>query len=122
MNSECEYCKKYIMQGGRCYERKRNCIMFDPEPRGKVVRKTIKIPFDFDSSYGKVECHKPVTLVDGKYEFEATVIKIKSVDTDNGEIIAEIDYHENDWTPRNERLKRFRILTFNPAKMEGKTV
>lgn len=112
---ECEYCKKYVMQGGRCYERKRNCILFDPEPRGKMIRRTVKITFDLDGSYGKVECHKPVTLVEGAREFEAMVIKIKSVDVDSKEITAEIDYHENDWTPKNERRKRFKI-------MDGKAV
>lgn len=107
---ECEYCKKYVMQGGRCYERKRNCILFDPEPRGKMIRRRVKISFVFAGNYGKVECHKSVTLVDGKREFEATVIKIKSIDLDNGEIVAEVDYHENDWQPKSERLKKFKIV------------
>lgn len=107
---DCENCKKYVMQGGRCYEHKRNCIMFEPEPRGRMKRARVTIPFDFEHQYGKVECRKSVTLVDGKCEFEAMVIKIESVDIDNGEILVEIDYHENDWTPKNERRKLFKIL------------
>lgn len=107
---ECEYCKKYLYQSGKCFERKRNCIMFEREPRGRVKRAKVIVPFDFDHLYGTVKVFSKVSMVDGVREFEATVIRISEVDIDNAEIHMEIDYHENDWIPKSERLKKFKVI------------
>lgn len=107
---ECDYCKRYVMQGGTCYENKQNCLMFDREPRGRVKRTKVIVPFDFDGKYGTIKYHGKVTLVDGNQEFEVTVIKILEVDIDNAEIHMEVDYHENDWEPKTERVKKFRVI------------
>lgn len=38
MESECLTCKKHYSQGGDCWEHKRNCLYYDKEPRGKMMR------------------------------------------------------------------------------------
>lgn len=109
-NNECDICKKSYMQGGHCREGKRNCLMFEKEPRGRIKRAKILLPFDFNGVYGTVKCFKEVTLIADGCEFQAAVIKITEVDIDNGEIHMEIDYHENEWQPRNEKIKKFKVV------------
>lgn len=109
-NPECELCKKSYTQGGRCMDNKRNCLMFEEEPRGKMKRAKILLPFDFDGVYGTVKCFNEVTLIADGCEFQATVIKITEVNIDKAEIYMEIDYHEKDWEPKSERVKKFKIV------------
>ena len=35
---KCLTCKKHWSQGGRCSENVRNCLHYEEEPRGKMVR------------------------------------------------------------------------------------
>lgn len=44
----CDTCKKSYSQGGRCMENKKNCLHYEEEPRGKMIRTTLS--FRLDSS------------------------------------------------------------------------
>lgn len=107
---ECEYCKRYLFQGGKCFAHKRNCILFEREPRGRVKRTTIIIPFDFDHVYETIKTRSNITITEGSKEVEVMVVKILEIDINEGKIRMEVDYHEKDWTPKSERLKKFKVL------------
>lgn len=108
---ECLTCKKHYTQDGKCMENKRNCLMYENEPRGKKVR--TKVTFEFNVypppeqpiiAFGK----KIIFEEDGK-EFEAVCIKINWINLETGLCNIDIDYWENE-KPRFEKKKMFKIV------------
>ena len=45
---DCYTCKKHLSQGGKCYEKSKNCLFYEKEPRGKMVRTKISFEMDMD--------------------------------------------------------------------------
>lgn len=110
MIDECLRCKKHYTQGGTCNLSKNNCLMFDEEPRGKMIRTNVTFGID-------IIAETPVVKRDSKINFddvngkvvEMTVIKINALDLNKRLCSVTVEYHEKE-TPFFERKKCFKLL------------
>lgn len=107
--NECVICKHHYSQNGRCHLQVRNCLQFEEEPRGKIVYKKVKCKFSLHNEQ-RIELNKEYEFIEERKGFEAEVIKINYVDFESGIMGLEIRYHENDWIPKADKRKIFRIL------------
>ena len=108
MNDECLICKKHYTQGGDCYLEKRNCIMYENEPRGKMVRTNITLDLGFcpiPQITPRFEFGETICLTDDLGDWEVKCIKINWIDLSTREFNITAEYHEND-RPNREKKKR----------------
>lgn len=108
---ECLICKKHYSQGGKCCCRKKNCLLFEEEPRGKVIRAEFIINI-FDS--GNVETpilkyNSKIVIDDNGRNIEMTAIKINWINVNTGMCSIFADYHESE-IPRCEVKKIFKLI------------
>ena len=107
---ECFTCKKHISQFGNCMEGKKNCLLYDEEPRGKMIRTTITFNMDCSVETPIIKYGAKVIFVDdnGK-EVEMIIIKINWINLDRMTCNVDVNYHENEM-PIFEKKKRFKIV------------
>lgn len=107
---ECFRCKKHYTQSGRCTGSVRNCLMFDEEPRGKMVRTELNIRLSDNAETYIIKYNSKIVLDDGKNRtVEMTVIKINSLDLKKWICNITAEYHENE-KPTFERKKQFKFV------------
>lgn len=46
---ECLICKRHYTQGGKCLASKKNCLLFEEEPRGKMIRGTFRVEMNMNA-------------------------------------------------------------------------
>lgn len=110
MTDECLRCKKHYTQGGTCQLSKNNCLMFEEEPRGKMIRTNVRFRVDITGETPVIKRDAKINFVDTKGKaVEMTVIKINSLDLNERLCSVTVDYHENE-TPLFERKKYFKLL------------
>ena len=107
---ECFTCKKHYTQGGKCSLEHDNCLLYENEPRGKMIRTKITFNIDADSpetpiiKYGeKILCEE-----NGK-TIEFTCIKINWLNLETRKCSIDADYHENE-KPKFEKMKSFKVI------------
>lgn len=108
-NNECLICKKHYIQEGSCSLGVKNCLYFEEEPRGKMVRTKIKI---FISEYATTPILKSgsiIELTDYGRVYKCRVVKILEVNMQDYSVVLEMDYHENQ-KPKSEKKKLFKII------------
>lgn len=110
MGEECLKCKKHYSQGGKCSLNKKNCLSYDEEPRGKMIRtdfsfylndKEVKTPI--------IKYNSKVLFDDNGKEIEMVIIKIISLDINKRICSITAEYHENE-KPYFERRKLFKVM------------
>lgn len=109
MESECLTCKKHYSQGGDCWEHKRNCLYYEKEPRGKMMRTTFSFEMKSDAENTLIKQGEKLIIDDRYKEIEITIIKINWVDMENMVCNVTGKYHENE-EPMYERKKKFRVV------------
>lgn len=109
---ECLICKKHYTQGGKCCCDKKNCILFEEEPRGKMIRGEFQINI-FDSKYAKTPILKygsKISVDDNGIYIDMTVIKVNWINLRTGKCGISADYHEKEM-PRCEKKKKiFKVV------------
>lgn len=106
-DESCQTCKKYYMQGGKCCENRKNCLFYEREPRGRIIRDTFVFHY---SQYAETELIKTGEIIhfeDDKRHFDAEIIKINYINMKTGYISVEAAYHENE-RPRLKKRKLFK--------------
>lgn len=83
MESECLTCKKHYSQGGDCWEHKRNCLYYDKEPRGKMMRTTFSFEMKSDAENTLIKQGEKLIIDNPGKEIEITIIQINWVDMEN---------------------------------------
>ena len=106
---ECLTCKKHFSQGGRCFENVRNCLHYDEEPRGKMVRTELTFRIDADVETPVIKFGEKILVSDGSKAVEMTVIKINWIKLRDMLCNVSADYHENEM-PRFEKTKKFNVV------------
>lgn len=109
MYNECLICKKHYTQGGSCSHKVRNCLCFEEEPRGKMIRTRIKVFMYEDATTTLVKSRSILELEEDGKIYEVRVAKILEVDMEDFSITLEVDYHENE-KPKFEKRKQFKIV------------
>ena len=109
MYNECLICKKHYTQEGSCYLDIKNCIQFEEEPKGKMIRTKIKITMDEYATTPILKSGNIIELVDHGRVYECRVVKILEVDMKDCSVILEADYHENE-KPMFEKKKTFTVI------------
>lgn len=111
MEYECYLCKKHFSQGGKCTEIRQNCLLYENEPRGKMVHTKIKVKID--SLYGfatpVLKTGEKIILEDKTNDVEAMVNNIEKIDLNERFCVLNISYHEME-APSFDRKKLFRII------------
>lgn len=105
MIGECEICKKYFMQGGRCHGGIRNCLYFDKESRGRMIQDTFLINYGWNPS---VLIKRGETL-ETKDGMEITIVRVEYVDFSARQVCVVARYHESEKTPECRR-REFIVL------------
>lgn len=109
---ECVTCKKHYTQGGDCYEyRRKNCLLYEYEPKGKMISTKIKFPIDstLDFETPIIKSGEKIVLEDKGNAVEALVNRVVLINLDERCCLIEISYHENEM-PSFEMKKLFRIV------------
>lgn len=111
MKNECLICKRHYTQSGTCQEfMKNNCIMFEEEPRGKMIRTNVGIRMIADAETPIIKKDALIKFEDGYNRIvELRIIKINSIDLNNQICSVVAEYHENE-TPSFERKKWFTLV------------
>lgn len=109
---ECLICKKHYSQGGKCIENKKNCLLFDEEPKGKMVRGnfTINIFNNGNAETPILKYDSKIVINDGGKNIEMTVIKINWINLSTGMCNISADYHENEMPKCEIKKKKFKII------------
>lgn len=108
---ECLICKKHYTQGGKCMADKKNCLLFENEPRGKVIREDFKVNL-LKSKNAETPIFKSgsrITIVDNGRDIEMKVIRINWINLNTGMCSISADYHESDM-PQCKKKKMFKIV------------
>lgn len=109
---ECLICKKHYTQGGTCCANKKNCLLFEEEPGGKMIRGTFCIEMDMNAVTAVIKPHSSVSLTDKNgRNFKALVVKINWVNMRNFIMSIDADYHEIDMPLCEKKKKLFKLLT-----------
>lgn len=113
MNDECLICKKHYTQGGDCYMDKRNCLMYENEPRGKMVETDITLSLGFNPippATPLIKFGETIWLVDDLGDWEVKCIKINWIDLSKRLFNITVDYHENDRPERGKTKREFFVV------------
>lgn len=105
---ECLTCKKHYSQGGRCSEEKKNCLFYEEEPKGRMIR----THFSFLVHEAKTPIIKygsKVLFEDNGKDIEMTIIKINWINLNTMMCNVDAEYHEKE-QPRFEKMKKFRVV------------
>ena len=106
---ECLTCKKHFSQGGNCMENKHNCLMYDEEPRGRILRTNIMFKIDNNAETPIIKYGSKVKFIDNGKEIEMTIININWVNLETMICSVEADYYELE-KPYCEKKKIFKII------------
>lgn len=110
--ADCELCKKHYSQGGKCSCNKKNCLFFDEEPRGKMIRGDFVINI-FDSENAEtpiLKYNSKIVVNDSGRDIEMTVIKINWINLHTGRCSISADYHESEMPKCEIKKKIFKIV------------
>lgn len=109
-DDECLTCKKHYTQSGKCMANKKNCLLYENEPRGKMIRTNITFNIDAGSPETPLIKYNQKILCeeDGK-TIEFVCIKINWLNLETRKCNIDVDYHENE-KPKFERMKMFKIV------------
>ena len=94
---ECLTCKKHFSQGGRCFENVRNCLHYEEEPRGKMVRTELTFRIDADVETPVIKFGEKILVSDNWINLRDMLCNVSA------------DYHENEM-PRFEKTKKFNVV------------
>lgn len=110
--SECLICKNHYTQGGKCHLERKNCLLFEEEPRGKMLRGKFQIDI-FESEYAETPILKygsKIRVDDNGICVDMTVIKVNWINLRTGKCRISADYHEKEM-PRCEKKKKiFKVV------------
>ncbi len=103
--NECLICKKHYTQSGNCYLNKKNCLIFEEEPQGRVFYQEFLCKFT-------VWCGsliKPGKYIETEEGMKIKVLKIKEVNLLEQTILVEASFHEKD-KPAEMRRREFVLM------------
>ena len=106
---ECLTCKKHISQGGKCYSNKMNCLLYENEPRGKMIRTNITFGIGENYETKLIKFGEPILLEENGKTIEMVCIKINWINLEKMTCNITAEYHENE-TPKFEMKKKFKIV------------
>ena len=106
---DCKLCKKSFYQGGRCSENKKNCLFYEEEPRGKMIRANFTFEMNSDAETPILKYNSKVIFEDRGKAFEVTIIKINWINLEKMTCNVDCEYHENE-IPYCEKIKLFKVL------------
>lgn len=106
---DCELCKKSFYQGGRCLQNKKNCLLYDEEPRGKMIRATFTFEMNSYAETPILKYGSKIVFEDRGKTFEVTVIKINWINLEKMTCNIDCEYHEKEM-PHCEKIKMFKVI------------
>lgn len=109
MNDECLICKKHHTQSGKCWGNKENCLFYEEEQRGKMIRTNFSFNIDILTDTPIIKSNSKIIIDDSGKDVEMVIIKINSVNLDTRICNVTAEYHESE-KPIFERKKMFKIV------------
>lgn len=106
---ECLTCKKHFSQGGYCCKNKYNCLWYDEEPRGRMIRTNINFEIVSGVETPIIRPGENVIIDDSGQEIEMGILRINWINLDTMLCNVSVCYHESE-SPRFERKKMFKIV------------
>ena len=109
---ECLICKKHYTQGGKCMSDKKNCLLFEEEPRGKMIRGDfiINILDNENAETPILKYNARIVVNDSGRNIEMTVIKINWINLETGMCGMSADYHESEMPKCEIKKKILKII------------
>lgn len=106
---DCRTCKKHYSQVGRCMGNKENCLFYENEPRGKMIRTTLSFEMNNMAETPIIKYNSKVIFEDNGKDIEMTIIKINWINLKTMICNVDVEYHENEM-PHFEKVKMFKIV------------
>lgn len=106
---ECNTCKKHYSQSGRCMENKSNCLLYEEEPRGKMIKTTFTFQMRQDAETPIIRSNEKIIFEDKGNSFEATINKVNWINMKEMTCNVDCEYHEHE-KPYCEKKKMFRVM------------
>ena len=106
---ECLTCKKHYSQGGKCMLEKRNCLLYEHEPKGKMCRTSITFEMVSNAETPIFKYNSKVNFEDKGRTIEMTIIKINWINLKEMTCNVDAEYHENE-KPYFEKIKMFKVV------------
>ena len=88
-------------------EGKRNCLLYENEPRGKMCRTSFTFKMVSDIETPNIKYNSRVTFEDRGRTVEMTIIKINWINLKEMTCNVDAEYHENE-RPHFEKVKMFK--------------
>lgn len=108
---DCLICKKHYTQNGKCSCNKKNCLLFEEEPRGRMVRGDFKFSiFGEEKETPILKYNSKIMIEEHGKSIELTVIKINWINLNTGICSVSADYHESEMPKCEKRKKIFQII------------
>lgn len=105
----CNTCKKHYTQSGKCTENKKNCLFYEEEPRGKMIRTTLSFEMDNRAETPIIKYNSKVIFEEDGKDIEMAIIKINWINLKTMICNVDVEYHENE-KPHFEKIKMFTIV------------
>jgi hypothetical protein len=109
MDNECLICKKHYSQSGKCSSDRKNCLLFEEEPRGKMIRTELTFSIDAEPETPLIKYNSKVAFEDKGKAVEMTIIKINWLDLSRRICNVTAEYHEKEM-PYFERKAMFKLV------------
>lgn len=106
---DCYTCKRHYSQGGKCWENAKNCLFYEKEPRGRMVKTEVKFEMDSRAETPIIKAESKVIFEENGRELEFTIKKINMIDMKTMTCSVEAEYHENEM-PKFEKMKKFKAV------------
>ena len=106
---ECLKCKKHHSQWGNCYLNKPNCLLYEEEARGKMVRADFSFNIDVRAETPLLKHGSKVKFDDRGKDIHMVIVKINSLNLERRICNITAEYHENE-RPFIESKKLFRLV------------
>lgn len=90
-------------------DKKRNCLMYENEPKGKMVMTSLSFLMDSSAETQIIKYGSKVVFDDNGKDVEMTIIKINWINLETMICNVDAEYHENE-KPYFEKRKMFKIV------------
>ena len=106
---DCVTCKRHFTQSGKCSDNKKNCLFYENEPRGKMIRTHFTFEMTDIADTPIIKSGSKVIFEDKGKNIEMTIARINWINLKS--MICNVDayYHENE-QPYFEKMKIFKIV------------
>ena len=106
---DCLTCKRHYTQNGNCTEGKKNCLFYEEEPRGKMIRTNFSFKLENFAETPIIKSGAKMLFEEDNKTIEMIIISINWINLKTMMCNVNAKYYENN-APRFVKMKKYKIV------------